>query len=347
MANKTTLLQNVSADDYKAFPHSFWQQTHDYGAIQERSGRKVVRRVIKESDTVLGYFTLVIYPFFGSYSFGYMPYGPIMLETLSPDQINQYEKELRDLAHEHRLVFVRHDTDCRSDSTNISLGTPVPPFLQHSSFHQPRGEGILNIAPELDQIKANFSKSTKRNVNRSLKQDLKIEFHYGSDMYSSKDSFIALNEANIRSHGTTTHSDSYFRSLFEVLAKSENNFVANVYHDDILVASHIICTWFDGSIKLAYCPFGASSDTGKDVYAYYFLKYKTIEHLQSFGVAQWNWGGISISDTDSHLKGVDQFKRGFGIRAHEHSLLRDSVYKKLLYKIYVLKKTIRDRVWTN
>ena len=340
MANKTTLLQNVSADDYKAFPHNSWQQTHDYGAIQERSGRKVVRRVIKESDTVLGYFTLVTYPFFGSYSFGYMPYGPIMLETLSQSQQNQYEKELRDLAHEHRLVFVRHDTDCRSSSKNLYFGKTVPSYLQHSSFHQPRGEGILDIAPELDQVKANFSKSTKRNINRSLKQDLKIKFHHGSDMLSQADSFISLNKENTRTHGTTTHSDSYFRSLFEILAKSENNFITNVYHEDTLVASHIICTWSDGAIKHAYCPFGASSGVGKDMYAYYFLKYKTIEHLQSLGIARWNWGGISVSEADSYLKGVDQFKRGFGIEATTHSGLRDIIVHPSLYFLYRIRKRL-------
>ncbi len=326
-------LQSVdNQSQWDALPISCWQHTWEYGEVQKVSNRLISRYILADEDShTVGFFQMITYPLFKGKTISYIPYGPVFLYQPSVAQLQELKKILQDLGRKMNSLAVR------TELPDNNVFKKLPLFAYKTSFHQARGEVILDILPPINDIESNFSKSTRRNINKAQKNDLQTQFFHGSQMLDQLDNFIAINNTNTASHNTTTHSKQYFENLFSVLSKNNNNFAAVVTDTADTVLAINIFTVFN---KYCYCPFGASTDGGKKSGAYYKIKIDSIVYMKQRGITEFNWGGISIGKNDSNLSGLNSFKLGFGGKEKHHNNFYDVVISRFWYCLH-LARSIR------
>lgn len=304
-----------------------WQHSFEYGEVQTTSGRKVERYIIiDDQNKTIGFFQLITYPLFRNKTISYAPYGPVFLEKPTNALLRWLHKELYVIGKNNNSIAVR------TELPKNNIFNKLPLFAYRTSFHQPRGEMVLDLQKETA-----FSKSTKRNLKKAKLSHLETSFYHGQELSDNIETFITLNTQNTRDHKTTTHTDHYFRNLFTVLANNQHNFFAVTRNESGTALAANLFVVFNNH---AFCPFGASSNQGKQLGAYYQIKADCIEKLQVCNIATFNWGGVSIGLNDDNLSGLNNFKRGFGGETITHDKLYDCV-TSWWYWIYLLRALIK------
>ncbi len=312
-----------------------YPQTTFFGELQLGRNFLVKKFEITKNKKCTGYFQAIIYPLFKGKTSIYLPYGPMLHDT-SAELLKELGSFLRDIGESHDAVFVRSDFT-PPQSILPEPFVPIPQFSYHTAYHQPRGEWILDITPAPDVLLSEMHKKTRYNLRKALKTDLQTKIYSGSDILPWTPAFIEINKINTQSHQTTTHPNSYFNSLFELLSKNTNNFIAVTAQEGSILAINL----FVHSEREVFCPFGASTTKGKKLGAYYHIKWHAILHMKEMGVKQFNWGGISVGMHDEYLAGVTTFKKGFGGSELKHGSLYDVVLQPFWYKLYMLRKRLK------
>lgn len=263
----------------------------------------------------------------------YTPHGPVVFAP-TRKLLRETAEFLQTLGQTNNAVYVRVD---EGESIGESLGAEfrkTPAYAYPTVYHQPRGEWLLDITPDSDTLLADMHKKSRYNLRKSLKQGLDTDFIYGERLMDWADTFIALNQQNMSDHGTTTHTKKVFKTLFAHMAKDPHNFIAITKKEHHVLAINLFVRFGD----LVFCPFGASNDVGKDLGAYYHIKWHAILEMQKNNVQRFNWGGVSVGIHDEYLSGITQFKKGFGGNSIVHGELYDIVIKPLWYWVYMLRK---------
>lgn len=304
-----------------------WQHTSEFAQLQTANHRLAERYIIQEQNITIGYFLIVTYTLWRDKTICYLPYGPIWLNKPSPDHEEGLSLWLQDYGKRQRAVCARLESFSTPPKTSH-----LPLFAYRSSFHQPRGEAVMTL-DKMDVLESRFSKNTKRNLKKAGTNNLTISFAHGHDMIQHIPDFIRLNRENTNDHHTTTHPDQYFETLFTILAQNHNNFISIVRQEDSLLAINVFVIFGTE----AYCPFGASNKTGKELGAYYWIKRQSIEHLVALGVTTFNWGGIAVGKNDDNLRGLNQFKLGWGTKEKHHGDFYDVVVSPFWYYLYLLR----------
>jgi lipid II:glycine glycyltransferase (peptidoglycan interpeptide bridge formation enzyme) len=306
------IFQELGATQWRAIAHTHWQHTQEYADFQRELGRTVSQIGITDSQTsaMLGYILLVHYSLGYGLQIADAPYSPVWRTEPTDDLLNELADYLHSHASAHDLLGLRLELPWHHARYKRA------PYSNETSFGQAQGEVLLDITPDTDTLLAQCSKSTRRNIKKSQRNNLQIEYAHGHKMLAYRDDFIRLNEATAREHQTTTHTPAHFRTLFDVISQNENNFVAVVRDAQDVIHAINIMTVFGTH---AYCPYGASTRDGKrKLGAYYFIKWEIIRYLKSQGIARFNWGGVSINADDNALSGLNQFKLGFGGHIIKH-----------------------------
>jgi len=306
-----------------------------YKELQVSHGRTVDSFQIQREGGSFGYFQIVTYPLFGNLRVQYIPYGPVMISE-DPEIHQILRVFLKKYAAEKNAVFTRLDFFPKTKYQD--LYSNVPAHLYNTPYHQPRGEWLMDITPDAEELLAAMHKKTRYNINKSIRNELETVFKHGPEIEAWAGTFISLNEQNTKDHDTTTHDPEYFKSLFAIASGDERNFIAITRKDGHVLAINI---FIDLGAEM-FCPFGASNDLGKKLGAYYHIKWHAILHMKERGVDKFNWGGVSVSDADTYLAGVTKFKTGFGGVERIHPPLLDIVHKKWWYRLYSLRKRIQS-----
>lgn len=327
MTTKLQIQIITNRHDWDELPHTQWQHTWEYGAVQEANGRVATRFLMRKNGLNVGFFQAITYPLWRDYTITYLPYGPVWLEQANERDQTKLRRVLSDYGDERNSICVRLESQEDLEGT---MHTPL--WAYRTSFHQPRGEAVLDLEADSNDLFSACSKSTRRNIRKSLKEDLECEFYHGEAMLDHLDSFIALNRENTQTHGTTTHDREYFLTLFSILARNKDNYLTLVRSGEQILAINIFTVFG----TRAYCPFGASSEEGKRLGAYYRIKWENISHLQSLGVREFNWGGIAIGRNDENLRGLNQFKLGWNTKEKHHGDFHDVILSPL-YWLYLVR----------
>ena len=325
--------EKASTQEWSALTHTHWQHTPAYADFQRTLGREVHQILIRDqkSHEILGYMLIVHYKLTRSLTLADIPYGPVWLREADNRLLEALGHYLHSYNREHQLITTRLELPHSHPLFKKAL------FSSETSFAQAQGEVVLNLAPPLDTLLAECSRSTRRNIKKSQKNNLRCEFVYGQDIIDYRDDFVRINKETTDSHSTTTHSDTHFAQLFESLARDTNSFVAVVRDSEHSICAINIITVFGSR---SYCPYGASTRAGKKQGAYYFIKCEIIQHLKSQNISDFNWGGVSISSEDKALSGLNQFKLGFGGSIIEHPPRYD-LPGGVLYYLYILRALIK------
>jgi lipid II:glycine glycyltransferase (peptidoglycan interpeptide bridge formation enzyme) len=160
---------------------------------------------------------------------------------------------------------------------------------------------VLNLTPELAQLRRGFDVKWRNQLTRSEKNNLHVIAGHGREEYRT---FCEIYDQMLKRKGFKTTVDvEEFGRMQEDLPEQHRMYVLIAEHDGIPVAGLVASAMGDSAIYLL----GATSDVGLQSKGAYLLHWKLIERLKANGIRWYDLGGIDPEGNP----GVFHFKKGF------------------------------------
>lgn len=159
---------------------------------------------------------------------------------------------------------------------------------------------VTSLLDNLDDIKAEFKKTVRYEINKADKLSLKISnrnYIKDEELNLLNEFYNSINMAEV----TIDRLKKYNPENFKVTA---------IYHESQLICFHVYL-YDDQRTRLLYssCIKGKIISLGLDAsYMNRYLHFKDIELFKNMGLEKYDWGGISSFEKPN---GVDKFKMGF------------------------------------
>ena len=211
-------------------------------------------------------------------SYFYIPYGPVVDETIDSEQLIEAVKE----EIEKQVDFLRIEP-----TEEITVGK------KSFSRHQPNRTLIIDLKEE-DRLLSEFDKDTRYSIRRANREG--VEVKEGTSIESF---YKLLNQASKR-HGFGIYSKDYYRKLLELdIVK-----LFEATHEGDVLASAF--TVFFGNMA-TYLHAGSSRKKRKFCGST-LLNFEIMNHAFESGFEKYDFWGID----KKKMPGVTKFKKGFG-----------------------------------
>lgn len=201
-------------------------------------------------------------------------------------------------AQEHNYVL-RVATPIWDPSTVFEqINTLEELEFSRNTFLKPYTTSVLDLSIGEEELKKNFHKKWRYNLNVSLRKGLNLRTGTIEECY---DDFVALFEAHKSRKGFTVNLEpDFYRQVERNSEKKEDYIVQLVEHDGAVIAGHIGSYVGETAVYL----FGASSDQGNAAGAPYFLQFQAIRKAIELGLRNYDTGGMDQKNNP----GVYMFK---------------------------------------
>lgn len=298
-------------------------QSANWAGFQEKEGKNILKLGL-ENDDEIKFACLVIKKFlpFGKAYF----YAPsIDLSVLTKDEIEFFIKEIKRIAKEHQVIFLRFDLKSEVNELAGKLKETIPV--------QPVKTIILDISkPEEELLKAMHSK-TRYNIRLAKKKGVTI-IKDGKDRF--EEFWKIMQETNERD-GFRLHTKNHYKLMLE--SGNGKEFKIRLYlaeYKGKIISGNIISFFGD----MATYVHGASSNNFRNVMAPYLLQWEAICDAKEFGCKYYDFYGID----EKKWPGVTRFKRGFSGKEMIYSGTSDLVFNNLWYNVYIFVRKIRRAI---
>lgn len=234
------LIENLDRDIYEEFVEhniykSHYLQSYSWGQFCKKDKNFIPHYVGLENEHgQLIAATLLLQkklPF--HYCYFYIPRGFVMDMTDS-NLVKQFTVYLKQYAKKHKAIFIKLDSDIilkeeNNNGENVKLpydgykilenlkkiGFHHLGFTQNFNLNQPRYTFRIDLTRPLDQIKNDFSKTTKQRIHKA--EELEIEVKIGNE----KDipTFYELMRITEERKEFITHDIEYYKDLYHIWKK--------------------------------------------------------------------------------------------------------------------------------
>lgn len=247
----------------------------------------------------------------------YLAHAPkANLEVADMEEIYQKAKSLKAIA-------VRFDSPNNISSVKLPtsrfqlLPSPRDTFYHWTVF--------VDLTKSESELLASFKPKTRYNIKIAEKAGVKI------NLDGTIDNFIRLQKETSKRQGFFIHSDSYYKKFFETFKKTNQIKIIEAYYDQELICSWVLVTYKN----TLFYPYGASSDSHKNLMASNLVAWEAIKLGKKLGCTLFDmWG---INPTPGHSwEGVTRFKTGYSETVIEYAKSMDLVINKPLYTLFNL-----------
>ena len=158
----------------------------------------------------------------------------------------------------------------------------------------------LDLSPGTAQLFKNLRDSTRRNIKKSERAGLHVQFESTLDALKE---FYRLNCLTRREHGLPPQPWAFFENVFHHIIRPGDGLVANVLHENKVIASNVYFRFGDTAIY----KYGASDKRYQNLRANNLLMWEAIRRYADDGCRQ-----LCFGRTDPWNEGLRQFKTGWG-----------------------------------
>lgn len=324
------LLQNQQ----KSFLQSF-----QFGSFYQELGYKIWRLGAGNEENLVGAGLLVkLSTKLGS--FLYCPAGPIVLDW--EKDFESFLAKATEIARSEKVNFIRLDPRILSESQEKLLSAKG--LVKATNYTQPQCSQILDLTKTLEQIKTNFSSSTRYNVGWVARQGVKVEI--SQDPQEIEIFSALLKETSTRQNFRLHAKADYYKTQFLVLAAKNmaKLFITRDRDREVLAAS-IVVNFGDTATYLH----AASSSKKPKLRGSYLMQWKIIEDAKESGFRKYDFWGIASNDSPSDpWSGVTAFKKSFGgekicyQKPYDLVLSRAYLFERFVEKTRPLLKKLRS-----
>jgi hypothetical protein len=159
---------------------------------------------------------------------------------------------------------------------------------------------MLNMANDADKVFGGFRDSTKRNIKKAIKENVKV--HISQSLDSVKE-FYRLNCITRRRHGLPPQPFNFFKKIYDHVISKKNGFVVLTSFEKRHVASAV---YFHFGRRAIY-KYSASDENYQDKRPNNLVMWEAIKWY-----AENEFESLSFGRTQPENEGLKQFKRGWG-----------------------------------
>jgi len=312
-----TFLQSIN---FKEFRKNLGEEVFLYGIFKEETqiGMCLIQKIKTKLKTFL-----------------HIPHGPLFIKINEDIKNNIWENFLefyKDFGKKEKCDFVRISPLLEENVKNLKILKKQK--FRNASIHlvNPERTWVLDITKDSVEILKEMKKSTRYEVNKGLKNNLKIQIGNSKE---DLDIFWKLHVETVKRQGFTP----FPRSSTEIELKAFGNDVQiiSVFHESKAIASGIFI--FDD--QNVYYHQGASIYS-KMPGAHSYIWAALLE-AQKRGCKNFNfWGICNEKETKHPWFGLSKFKRGFG---GEEKVFIHAQDFPLTYKYWISAGIEKYRKW--
>ena len=197
---------------------------------------------------------------------------------------------------------------------------------------------LLDLAPELDELRKALDKKWRNQLSRAEKNDLQVTTGNGSADFQKF--CLIYNQMRKRKAFTTSVDVEEFMQMQEDLTESQHMRILICEEKGVPIAGLVASAMGDSGIYLL----GATSDAGLNSKGSYLLQWTLIQWLREKGIRWYDLGGIDQAVNP----GVYLFKRGLSGAEVSHIdpmvACRSVVSSAVVRASLAMKRTLRNRL---
>jgi len=333
-------------------PDGGFLQSEDWKKFQEAWGRKTHNISNSDDDEELTAYANIIthkLPIVGNYF--YIPRGPIVAKSKiqNPNdkqnpksQIQIFFGDLFELARKNKIGWIRIEPNSDEESNIIKENLPKNIKINKSAVDmQPREILVIDISKSEEEILAGMKQKTRYNIKLAEKRGVKA---YNSREEKYIEEFLRLVKVTSKRDKITSHPESYYRKMFEVVPNDILKLYVAEYEGKIIAANLVL---FFG--KTATYMHGASDNMHRDAMAPYLLQWQQIVDAKKAGCTRYDFGGVKSHNMEhgawsqDDWAGITKFKTGFAPDAEPVRFpgCYDIILKPAKYNLYRILQKIK------
>lgn len=312
--------------------------------LQSEEWRKfqaaVGRRTFLISET--GFHASIIehsLPVVGNYF--YVPRGPEIRIMNYESGIKNELGKLIDLAEKGKAGWIRFDP--MSDEIIKLVAGLIPGMKIKKAPHdmQPREVFVIDITKPEEELLKEMKEKTRYNIRLAERKGVRVISITNNQETISKylGEFLRLIKLTSERQGITSHPESYYRRMFEVIPPEAMKLYVAEYGGNV-IAANIVVLHNDAATYLH----GASDNEYRNLMAPYFLQWRAIQDAQKNGCARYDFGGVKTGEGGKSWAGITKFKTGFSpnTQATKFPGSYDIVIKPSKYNLYMFLQAIKS-----
>lgn len=261
---------------------------------------------------------------------GYCPKSAI------PD--DEATKKIAEVAKRNRAIFVKFEPNERlNDSTKQEISN----LKTNNRFFE--GKALftkysfwLDISPSEEKLLANMQQKTRYNVRLAEKRGVEIVEDNTENGFND---YWKLTEETTKRQHFYAHTKKYHKNMWDTMIGSgKGRLLKAVYQNEVLA------TWILFDLNgVLYYPYGASSNTHREVMASNLMMWEAIKWGKKHGCKLFDmWGSLGPEpDVSDPWYGFHRFKQGYGAELVEFVGTYDLVIDQTWYNLYNLANELR------
>jgi len=302
-------------------------QAFEWGNLQEESGLKVFRLLIKENNETLATAQITKESSF-SKNYLYSAYGPVFRKDESGQQkqiiLDVLLKEIQELAIKENCIFLRIES---AEEIGGIKGYTIknPPRRT-----QPQKTLVLNLTKPEDDLFKEFSTTARRNIGLARRHGviIKKQSSYSPEFYGLLKKTETRQEFGV-------YSENHYKSLFQIDGKNIKTELFLAEYEGKIINSTIV-VFFNGRATTLH---SGSDHNYRKVKAANLLKWEIILSAKKDGFKKLDFWGID----EKKWPNLTSFKKGFGGKEIDYPPGIDIVFQRLWYFIYKASKIIKRK----
>ena len=309
-------------------------QSWDFYEFHRMRGKKVVRRLVKKDDKIVGVYAGVVETARrGTYLA--IAGGPL-IDWNDTDLVKTVFEEIRAEGTRHNCVFVRVRPQLELSPYSLKImqenGLKKAPMYLSVEY-----AGILDLKKSEEKILAGASQGFRRKLRKAEKNA--IEISASSDKAAIED-FCKLEKLHAKRQEYVPFSSEFLTKQFEAFSRGGEVLIYTARKDGEILAQNFMI--FYGA-EASY-HYGVSSMLGTKYSAAPLLHLAAMEEARKRGCVRYNlWGIVGKEETTHRFYGVSEFKRSFGCEEFKYTPAHDLVLKPVLYKLTEIVENVRKK----
>lgn len=309
-------------------------QSWDFYEFHRMRGKKVVRRLVKKDDKIVGVYAGVVETARrGTYLA--IAGGPL-IDWNDTKLVKTVFEDIRAEGTRHNCVFVRVRPQLELSPYSLEImqenGLKKAPMYLSVEY-----AGILDLKKSEEEILAGASQGFRRKLRKAEKNV--IEISASSDMAAIED-FCKLEKLHAKRQEYVPFSSEFLTKQFEAFSRGGEVLIYTARKDGEILAQNFMI--FYGP-EASY-HYGVSSMLGTKYSAAPLLHLAAMEEARKRGCVRYNlWGIVGKEETTHRFYGVSEFKRSFGCEEFKYTPAHDLVLKPVLYKLTEIVENVRKK----
>ncbi len=294
-------------------------QSWEWGEFRKKTGIDVARLGRFDNDKLVETAQITFHKLpTTNYTIGYLPKcGRISTEMLM---------RLSALGKEKNCIFIKFEPNIEKKNWKLNIVASPHPLFTKYTFQ-------LDISKSEKELLSVMHPKTRYNIKVAQKHSVTVTEDNSKEAFKK---YLELTFETTRRQKFYAHNERYHTLMWETLHPCGIAHLLTASFED-MDHKHILVTWvlflFN---KVIYYPYGASSDSFRNVMASNLMMWEAIRWGKKMGAKKFDmWGalGPNPSPNDSWY-GFHRFKQGYGATLVEFAGSFDIVIHPAAYKIF-------------